>query len=336
MVTLINDWFHVRRKTTTNGDFAKRWHDANAHSGLIVYMLKNLRNSPTRPAFEALAKTTVEVLTFLGEGDFAAYFSKVYLTPPWDGWFTGATPAGVGYSGQQGIESGHSKQKALITKMELRATPTTFFKKSLPIILAAAARILKKHPVELISHQGKGPITATFIAEAEIMCGTKPCTFELSSDGKTRFFVVNNKTERRKMTSARALAHGRWYDDGVLPKSSTPDKDFYKKLYKDVLNASMVSEPASCEPPLRGLRRGKLLNARGPPQNPTRLGGCIRSSPSRTAPPGASRRARCTRRTLEASSGTRSAAATSSTTATTAACTLSSSAASSGSSTSRR
>jgi hypothetical protein len=100
MVSLVNDWFHLSRKVT-EGDFAKRWHDAAAHEGIITYMMANLRASPTTAAFEILKKRTLEVLEFVGEGDFAKYLEKMYLTAPWDAWHAGATPAGVGASGQQ-------------------------------------------------------------------------------------------------------------------------------------------------------------------------------------------------------------------------------------------
>jgi hypothetical protein len=129
----------------------------------------------------------------------------------------------------------------VIGKVALRAEPAVFFEKSLPIILAEAGRIVTAHPVGSISHCGKAPITATLITDAEMLLANKPAVYQLENDGDVKYFAVNQKNEKRKMTAARATAFCAWYDDGVLPSSSKPDKEFYKKMSKDVMKAAMVS-----------------------------------------------------------------------------------------------
>ena len=90
-------------------------------------------------------------MRYVGEGAFADYFEKTYLTPPWDRWYIGASPAGVGSAGQQLIENSHCTDKTILGKNALRVTPEIFFRDSLTVIMKLAGEKLLKHPPDTVS-----------------------------------------------------------------------------------------------------------------------------------------------------------------------------------------
>lgn len=148
-VTLLNDWPHIARKWT-EGHFAKKMRNRKNIEGLVKLMLDDLRDAPTRAAFDGLKTKFKEVLYEEEEKEFADYFSKTYLTAPWDSWFIGASPAGVGAAGQQLIENSHRGDKTVLGKSALRASPQEFLKSTLPLILMRASDTLKQHPVHKV------------------------------------------------------------------------------------------------------------------------------------------------------------------------------------------
>lgn len=149
-VTLLNDWPHISRKWK-EGHFKKKMRNRDNVEGLVKLMLDDLRLAPTRAAFDALKTIFKDVLYEEDEEDFADYFIKTYLTAPWDNWFLGASPAGVGATGQQLIENSHRGDKAVLGKLALRASPQQFLKESLPTILSRASDTLDNHPVDKVS-----------------------------------------------------------------------------------------------------------------------------------------------------------------------------------------
>jgi hypothetical protein len=98
-VTLLNDWFHLKR-ALDEGKFNKRL-ESRAHLGFITLCIDDLRAAPTVAAFEGLRDFVLLIWRLIGEGRFATYFEKIYLVAPWDKWYLGASTAGVGTSGQQ-------------------------------------------------------------------------------------------------------------------------------------------------------------------------------------------------------------------------------------------
>lgn len=148
-VTLLNDWPHISRKWK-EGYFATKMRDRKNIAGIVELMLEDLRMAPTRAAFLALKTKFKDVLYEENEKEFADYFIKTYLTSPWENWFIGASPAGVGATGQQLIENSHRGDKAVLGANALRASPHEFLKHSLPIILLRASDTLKKHPVHKV------------------------------------------------------------------------------------------------------------------------------------------------------------------------------------------
>lgn len=150
MVVILNDFVHMVRKSS-DGTFGKKMAKREAHEGIFKLMLNDLRMAPTPKAFEGLTRKVLEVLCFCGEEEFAAYFEKQYLKPPWERWYLGATPAGVGSGGQQLIENSHKTDKAVLGPAALRAAPPVFIVNSLPKILQAAGEKLQKHPARQVS-----------------------------------------------------------------------------------------------------------------------------------------------------------------------------------------
>ena len=198
-------------------------------------------------AFEGLRDFVLVIWRLMGEGLFATYFEKIYLVPPWDKWYIGASPAGVGASGQQTIENNHRGDKSMIGKQALHAAPLTFVNDTLPLILLSADDKLDLHPVELVQHRGKGPIKAAVVAEAQLLMRITPAYHKLDSAGGSAYYALNATLgEDRKMTAKRGKAHGDYYDTGKLPQppagcTAEQAKEHYKKVHHNVLNAVIVS-----------------------------------------------------------------------------------------------
>jgi hypothetical protein len=94
MVVLLNDFAHMVRKWKEK-KFSKRVHNAEENDGIISLCIDDLRNAPTEAAFNGLVVIVLQLWRNLGEGDFANFFEKVYLSDKWKNWYMGATPAGV-------------------------------------------------------------------------------------------------------------------------------------------------------------------------------------------------------------------------------------------------
>ena len=127
---LLNDWAHVARKGQT-GLFGKKMKNREKYEDFVRATINDLHDAPSEEAHEGLTKKVLDVWRFIGEGAFATYFERIYLTHPWNRWYVGALPFGAS-SGQQGIEAGHGADKTILGKNALRVSPGEFFASSLP------------------------------------------------------------------------------------------------------------------------------------------------------------------------------------------------------------
>lgn len=251
MVVILNDWAHLSRKVG-EGLLDKRMKNIE-HLGFVKLCINDLRLAPTVAAFEALRDFVLDAWRRIGEGDVAKYFEKTYLKDPWEKWFIGATPAGVGTSGQQGIENNHRGDKAVLGKQQLRAAPKVFIEKSVPTILMTADDKLDRHPPRSVSHRGKGPIHADVVTKAQLLMRIEPASYKLQSVDGTEYWTFNKTTaEDRKMTATRGNAYGDFYDVGKLPafpSACNPEqaKEHYKKVHRNVLEAVVVGVSAVAE-----------------------------------------------------------------------------------------
>lgn len=70
--------------------------------------------------------------------EFATFFNKHYLQPPFNGWYLGAIPAGSAAAGQQTIESAHKSDKRIIGQAALQQPVEVFVRFSFPKIIMHA------------------------------------------------------------------------------------------------------------------------------------------------------------------------------------------------------
>mmetsp|Transcript_29987 Transcript_29987/g.101082 ORF Transcript_29987/g.101082 Transcript_29987/m.101082 type:complete len:451 (+) Transcript_29987:114-1466(+) len=240
----LNDYYHLLRKAF-EGQFAKKMR-YKPNEAFVRRCVVNLRSMPTVVAFEGLVKLTLAVWTEMGEGLFADYFQRIYLTDPWKDWFLGGMPYGC-TSGQQSIEGGHRAIKKIVGPAALRLAPKLFFETTIPKILDNVALILDQHTPELVTQVGVGPVRAMCIHQSQLLIAAASGTplYRLQDDDEGNAYWALNRevTNTQKMTKHRAELHCGLYDDGVLPLPKNGrrcDQEYYESLEEPIITGVVI------------------------------------------------------------------------------------------------
>ncbi|KAJ1447909.1 hypothetical protein M885DRAFT_501347 [Pelagophyceae sp. CCMP2097] len=215
------------------------------HDEFIMRCITNLREMPTTAAFECLREITLAVWKSIGEGDFADYFRRIYLTDPWQDWYLGALPLG-GTSDQQSIEGGNRADKKVLGPMALRAAPATFFAESISVIFGRMELTLQDLPAKNLTVEGRAPVRALHVYEAQMYNkaarGVPHRRLEDGNDGNQYF---------APMGALRAKTYSALYDEGRLPKlkkGEVLDQEYYETLERDVLCTVVVQVVPVADP----------------------------------------------------------------------------------------
>ncbi|KAJ1449720.1 hypothetical protein M885DRAFT_622306, partial [Pelagophyceae sp. CCMP2097] len=172
-ITLIDDWAHLARKWN-EGEMGKRMQNRDENEGMLLLCINDMRRAPTAVAFKGLCDKIYALWVRIGEGKFAAYFFKTYVTAPWEKWYLGASPPGCCSAGQQLIENSHRVDKVMVGKSALKQGPEFFLADTLSKILMNGGRKLDNHPVDEVGHEGGAPMNASNVLEAEVFLSAVP------------------------------------------------------------------------------------------------------------------------------------------------------------------
>ncbi|KAJ1445340.1 hypothetical protein M885DRAFT_502703 [Pelagophyceae sp. CCMP2097] len=225
--------------------------------------------APTAVAFKGLSDKIYALWVGMGEGAFAAYFFKTYVTAPWKKWYLGATPPGCCSGGQQLIENRHGSDKKMIGTAALKAVPVVFINETLWKIMNASGKKLDDHPVDEVGHEGGAPLNASNVLQAQLYLSSYPTgkgpIFELPTDDDgNRYYAANVVGVARPMTQVRARAYASFYDFGDLPPGNV-DKDYYKAIHADVLKYDLIAlKPVTDKSELPPWARGSLAACTSP------------------------------------------------------------------------
>ena len=137
-------------------------------SGIIA-----LHEARTEGMFDVLLVSMFEVWTKEGEGKFAVYFRRHYGTGVWKRWWYGAALVPGVSANQNPKESGHARQKAMLGRDLLKATPFVMANASASLILAAEGACNDADRLWPATLQVPRRLSSTVAAQARNLRGSK-------------------------------------------------------------------------------------------------------------------------------------------------------------------